>query len=155
MNNLKNYETHLNQFPNLQYLGSFNDFLKKEFLRQFVELSTKTDSNITWQSMLDGKVKPGTKFILHLSHLNRIIGELRDVSYTQDISSKLKSVDSDIIGLMVPVKQNRNLIQSTMYVESYEYGNGKWYVPDGLSRITKSKIEQYPILQKLKNIQSF
>jgi hypothetical protein len=93
--------------------------------------------------------------VFQLEDMNRIIGELKDISYTPSTESILKPVDRDVIRMAIPMEQNRNIIRSTMYVEGYEYENGKGYIPNGVSRFGKEILEQYPILQNFKNINSY
>ena len=35
--NLENHQTHFEKFPNIQHIGGFNDYLRKEFLKQYIE----------------------------------------------------------------------------------------------------------------------
>ena len=153
--NLESYGVHFDKYPNLRHIGSLNNSLKKEFLRQYIESSIKSDTTASWQDLLDGKIKPGSKFILHLSKANEIIGSLRDISYSSNVDGGLQKIDKDIIDLVVPMKQNSNIMKTSMILESYVLPNDKWYKPDGLRRMTKQTLEEYPSLQKLKSLNSF
>lgn len=100
-------------------------------------------------------MKPGAKFLLHLAQADKIVGELRDVSYTPSIDNVLKKVDGDVLDMVVPTAQNKHIIESTMYVESYEQESGHWWLPNGLSRTGKKMLEEYPELQYFKKINSY
>ena len=105
--------------------------------------------------MLDGKVPPRTKFILHIAQVNAILGELKNISYTPSTETILKPVDRDVIRMIVPTEQNRNIIRSTLFVESYEYDNGQSKLQKGMSRFAKNTLEAMPILQNIKSINSY
>ena len=154
---LQNHHEHFQKYPNLQYVGQLNDSLKREFLKQCVESSIKTkqDSADIWGDILAGKIKPGTKFILHLSKADEIIKNLRLVSYGTSVDPVLKKVDNTIVDAVVPTTQNRNLIKTAMVIESYERKNNTWYKPDGLRLTVKQLFETYPILQRVRSISSF
>ena len=154
--NLESDTSHAAKYPNLHKLAGFNDYLKKEFLIRFIGESIKSNPKITTEDFFAGKTKPGTKFILDLGRIDASIAELSRVTYTTDIATKLKQIDQDIIQMVVPVEQNRNLIQSTMFIESYEYhDNDTWYMPNGMRRWSKSVLEEYPSLQNIKHVKSF
>lgn len=91
-------------------------------------------------------MKSGAKFLLHLAQADKIAGELRDVSYTPSIDNILKKVDGDVLDMVVPTAQNKHIIESTMYVESYGHGP---------SRIAKKMFEEYPELHKINSYGDF
>lgn len=92
---------------------------------------------------------------MRLDDINRIAGKLQNTSHTLDVSPILKSWDNDVINLVGSTEQNRNLMRLTMYAETYEYENGKPFVPNGISLQTKGVLERNPVLQNFKSINSF
>lgn len=150
------YTNHSAKYPNIAAVAGLNDFLKKEFLQRLLKtsLTNVNDKDIT-NMLQDGKVRSGYSFVFRLTDINRIVGELKNVSYTPSTESILKPVDRDIIRMVIPMEQNRNIIRSTMYVEGYEYENWKDYTPNWSSRFGKRMLEKYPFLQNFKDINSY
>lgn len=103
--------------------------------------------SISVEDFKSGKLKQGTSLVIHFQDLEEIAKELSMISYTPDISGKLRQIDNDVISAIVPTEQNRNIIRSTLFIETYTQDNNKFYMPNGASKRVKSTLQEYPILQ--------
>lgn len=140
------YSNHFAKYPNLAILSGLNDFLRKQFLEQLLASSITTANKADIGAMLhEGKVRSGQSFMFRLQDIDSLLGKLKIISYTPSIESMLRPVDRDVVRMVIPMEQNRNIIRSTMYVESYKYNNGKSWIPDGFGRFVKSALETMPI----------
>lgn len=161
-------ETQGAQYPNLRFVGGFNDFLlrilmqetleKNEFIGAQEDKKGKSSKNtpLTAEEYLSGKLRrSGQSAIVRLSEIDRIAERLQNMSHTLDVSSLLNPWDNEIINLIGSTEQNRNLIRLTLFTETYEYENGKWYSPNGGRLMSKDALQDYPALQNLKNLRSF
>ncbi|MDP2104142.1 MAG: hypothetical protein Q8K26_04445, partial [Candidatus Gracilibacteria bacterium] len=160
VNSIEAAKSQYTRYPNLTALSGFNDYLRGILWKEIIAKGIQGDSSkkvdfITQEDFISGKLRLGTSLIIHFKDLDEILGRLKNISYTPDVSVRLRKVDRDVINTIVPTEQNRNLIRSTLFIETYEYPNNKWYIPDGASRFTKTTLQESKLLQKIKKISSF
>lgn len=154
-NYTKEYSSHFTKYPNLALVPELNDFLKKKFLERLLKVSiTKVDDKDITNMLQEGKVRAGYNFVFRLTDIDQIMGGLREISHTPDISDMLKPWDNAVINATTSMKQNQNLLRLTLFVETYEYENGKWYMPNGADTIVKDGLQSLG-LRKIHSFSDF
>lgn len=77
------HANHFAKYPNLAYVSGMNDFLKKEFFQELLKTSITSAKDTQIMEMFqEGKVRSGHNFVFRLEDIDRIIGKLKNVSYT-------------------------------------------------------------------------
>jgi len=77
------HANHFAKYPNLAYVSGMNDFLKKEFFQELLKTSVTTAKDTQIVEMFqEGKVRSGHNFVFRLEDIDRIIGKLKNISYT-------------------------------------------------------------------------
>jgi len=157
--NILSSKDYYKKYSNLWVIEDLNDYLKwplwKEIIVRGIQRNSKKQQDlITEEDFNSGKLKPGTSIIIHFKDLDEIIGSLKDISYTKNISQRLSQIDNDVIDTVITTEQNRNIIKNILFIETYEYDNKKWFIPMWAGKFTKLLLQDYPILQKIKSVSS-
>lgn len=147
--------SHFAKYPNLAFLSGLNDLQKKDFLIKVLGGAMKTGNAPDAASLLENRIRAGGKYLVTYASINAAVGELREAATRPSIAPVLRTADSAALSLAVPFVQNRALVERALYVESYETPSGKWYKPDGSRRAVKETLEEYPILQIVKSLNSY
>lgn len=147
--------SHFAKYPNLAFLSGLNDLQKKDFLVRVLGEALKTNSAPAADSLLENRIRAGGKYLVTYAAIDAAIRDLREAATRPSIAPVLRTGDVAALSLAVPFAQNRALVERALYVESYETPSGKWYKPDGTRRAVKETLEEYPILQAVKSLNSY
>lgn len=160
---LKPYEWTI-KFKNLWKLDSFNEVLKRKFLKEFVDASLKLPNrkswvkieDITWKNILNWKITPWVKFILELDKLDKLIWEISQISYWNDYTSKTRKVDNEVINAITETEMEEYALRKIIITETYVFENDTWWKPNGTRIIAKMLAERNEWLRRhVRDISSY
>lgn len=116
--NLEKYKENI-KYTNIKNIYFLNDFLKKIFIIECFNNAYKSNNKITWENILNWKIIPWNKIIIHFEELDKIIYKISNNSKITDNNLKIESLDNDVIDLITPISQNRDILKTINLIESH------------------------------------
>lgn len=148
---IKEYlQPYISKNKDLEKINSLNSFTQLVFLKKVLEKSILWDKSLTIDKLMKNDFKAWTKFIIKIEEIESILKEVNSVSFSLDYEWRIRPLDEQIIELVAKNKQSWNLMKTAMLIESYKVEWSVWR-----RSTTKAFLEEYPLLQNLKPINSY
>jgi len=138
------HSNYSNSLEHIGLLSDFNELQQRKFLDKFLSKSEKT-KNFVSKDILNWKISEGITIILGLKEIDKIIYDISEESYS--VNLKLREVDEYSINLVLNIKQNKNIIENILYMESYIPEGSYW-----IRRLLKQFLENNSLFQQTFNI---